>query len=579
MILYRSAKPEEITILYGSESGNAENLSKQLKDDLERRGIDCSVEAMNDVDVSDLSDMKNILFITSTAGQGEFPRNAKEFYESLSSLKKDSLKGVHYSVFGLGDHGYVYFNKAAKDLAAKLQTLGGENLLPLTLGDDRDDEKFETKYYEWLPSLYEALHAEKIVKEIPPEPKYTVHSLQPNEMKEKPFKPLRSHNLVLKKVERLTEPGYDRDIRHFEVDLTGTKVRYNIGDTLGIYPCNHKEDVDALLKDLGYHGSDLVKIEKSEMIRRTFIPSIITMNRLFTEVLDVFGRPTRRFYSMLSRFAQDPNEKAALESMMTKEGSSLVQSMIAETMTYADVLRKYPSARPSLPFLLEMIPTMKPRFYSIASSPLMNPTSIELCIVGVNWKTPSGRQRYGQCTSYLHDLKADGQTTIRAVVAPGTMKMPKETKYPIIMAGLGTGIAPFKAITEHRVSQYRAGQPMGETALFYGCRYRKEFVYSDLWKKYHDEGALTHVIPAFSREQSYKIYVQDKIRENSKLVTDYLMKQNGSFYYCGLAGKAPEAIRKGIIDAFKKETGISEDKADAYLKQMEEEGRYNLECW
>ena len=129
------------------------------------------------------------------------------------------------------------------------------------------------------------------------------------------------------------------------------------------------------------------------------------------------------------------------------------------------------------------------------------------------------------------------------------------------------------------MAQARSGIAVGETALFYGCRYRKEFVYGDLWKQYHDEGVLTHVIPAFSREQSYKIYVQDKIRENSKLVTDYLMKQNGYFYYCGLAGKAPTAIRAGIIDAFKKEAGISEDQGEEYLKEMEKEGRYNLECW
>ena len=537
------------------------------------------METMNDVSMDDLKDMENIIFITSTAGQGEFPRNAKDFYKDLSELPAGSLKGIHYCVFGLGDHGYVHFNQAAKSLASKLETLGGDCLVPIGLGDDRDDEKFETKYYEWLPSLYQALHAEHVVKDLPPTPKFSVSLSTTAKEKLKPFKPLRSHMLPLTVAKRLTPEGYDRDIRHFEVDLTGLKVKYNCGDTLAIYPQNHKEEVARLLQELDLNPSDFVKIQKSSEIRRTFIPSNTTIETLFTEVLDVFGRPTRRFYSMLSRFATDPTEKAALESMLTNEGSSLVQSLLAETVTYADVLRQFPSAKPTLPFLLEMIPTMKPRYYSIASSPLMNPTSIHLCIVGVNWKTPSGRERRGQCTSYLHDLQADGKTSIRAAVTPGTMKMPEDPRSPVIMAGLGTGIAPFKAITENRVAQARSGIAVGETALFYGCRYRKEFVYGDLWKQYHDEGVLTHVIPAFSREQSYKIYVQDKIRENSKLVTDYLMKQNGYFYYCGLAGKAPTAIRAGIIDAFKKEAGISEDQGEEYLKEMEKEGRYNLECW
>ena len=554
-------------------------MSKQLREDLERRGIDCSLEAMNDVDASDLKELENVIFITSTAGQGDFPRNAKDFYKALDELAPGSLSGLNYCVFGLGDHSYVHFNQAAKNLEAKLHSLGGECLLPLGLGDDRDEEKYETKYYEWLPSLYEKLHAEKVVKDFPPTPKYSVELSKTSQDKLKPFKPLRSHLFPLLEVKRLTPDGYDRDIRHFTIDLQGTKVKYNCGDTLGIYPQNHKEDVLQLLRDLDLSPTDFIKIQKSDQIRRTFLPSATTVETLFTEVLDVFGRPTRRFYSLLSRFATNPAEKATLESMLTEAGSPLVQSFLAETLTYADILRKFPSARPALPFLVELIPTMKPRFYSIASSPLLHPQTIDLCVVGVNWKTPSGVQRRGQCTSYLHDLKADKHTFIRGVVTPGTMKMPQDSKAPVIMAGLGTGIAPFKAITEHRVAQARSGLPMGDTTLFYGCRYRKEFVYGDLWEKYHEEGVLTHVIPAFSREQSYKIYVQDKIRENSKLVTDYLMNQGGYFYYCGLAGKAPAAIRAGIIDAFKKETGMSEDKGEEYLKQMEKEGRYNLECW
>ena len=122
---------------------------------------------MNDVDASDLKELENVIFITSTAGQGDFPRNAKDFYKALDELAPGSLSGLNYCVFGLGDHSYVHFNQAAKNLEAKLHSLGGECLLPLGLGDDRDEEKYETKYYEWLPSLYEKMHAEKVVKDFP----------------------------------------------------------------------------------------------------------------------------------------------------------------------------------------------------------------------------------------------------------------------------------------------------------------------------------------------------------------------------------------------------------------------------
>ena len=591
-------RPEEVLLLYGSQSGNAENLTKQLKEDLERRGIECEMEAMNDVDVDDLKDKEAVIFLTSTAGQGEFPSNAKDFYTSLTSIQdKSYLKGLNFSVFGLGDHGYVYFNKAAKDLSNQLNALGATSLTPEALGDDRDDEKFETKYYEWLPALYESLHCQEVLVDSPPVSHYTATVSSTLEGKLKPFKPLRSHIFPLINTHRLTEEGYDRDIRHFEIDLTGTKVKYNLGDTLGIYPQNPASEVDKLLRDLGLNGADFVKIQKSEEIRRTFLPAQTTIQTLFTEVLDVFGRPSRRFYSMLSRLATDPAERSLLQSIMTKNGAAVLKEFSSETVTYADLLRQFRSAKPDLSLLLDLIPVMKPRYYSIASSPLMNPSSIQLCIVGVDWTTPKGVERHGQCTHYLRglpspivngqlvptnanaDSNANEKVTIRAAVAPGTMQMPPKTECPVIMAGLGTGIAPFKAITENRVAQARAGNPMGETILFYGCRYKKEFVYSDLWEAYEKEGVLTHVIPAFSREQSYKIYVQDRIRENAKLVSDALVKKGGYFYYCGLAGRAPAQIREGLRDAIAQTEGWTGEKAEEYLVQMEKEGRYNLECW
>ena len=538
------------------------------------------MECMNDVSVEDLKDMNTVLFLTSTAGQGEFPSNAKDFYTSLSAINEsDYLKGLNVGVFGLGDHGYVHFNKAAKDLASKLTALGASSLTPAMYGDDRDEEKFETKFYEWLPSLYGALHCEKVLHEEPPTPHYTVSLPNTPHGKAKPFKPLRSHLLPLKETRRLTPADYDRDIRHFAFDLTGTKVKYNVGDTLGVYAQNDPQRVSELLTKLGLTGNEFVSVKKSEEIRRSLIPSQTDVRTLFTEVLDVFGRPTRRFYNLLSRLATDPKERQVLESVMTNEGAALLKEFSSESLTYADILSKFPSAKPSLAMLLELVPTMKPRFYSIASSPLLSPDAIQLCVVGVDWKTPSGAQRHGQCTSYLRRLQADGKTQVRAVVSPGTMQLPEKAETPVIMAGLGTGIAPFKAITEHRVGQARAGEKVGNTILFYGCRYRKEFVYGDLWEQYEKEGVLSHVIPAFSREQSYKIYVQDRIRENAKLVADSLVKEGGYFYYCGLAGRAPAQIRQGLIDALKKAEGMSEDKADAYLTQMEKDGRYNLECW
>lgn len=618
---FSAVSPKSATILFGSEMGTTEGAAKQLQDDLSIRGIRSNIVAMNDLEMKEIPSLETVFCLISTAGDGEFPSNSKEFYDRLCNQSNTQLfKGIRFSVFGLGDSHFTHFNVAAKQIYSKLKELGGEPLTDVFLGNDRDPERYETQYYNWTPELFRVLNCETITSNSPPQPNYSVTLTDslPQDSKLKEFKPAHSYRIQLVSVERLTTEDYDRDIRHMELDISNTRMRYEVCDTLAIYHQNPVEKVQQFLNQYHMDPHQYVSIVKDESVRRSILPTMTTVSTLFSEVLDVFGPVNRRFLSVLSRFAKDESQRRELQLLMSFGGSEQLKHILQEHTSYADILMKYNSCRPSLEYLIDMIPTVKPRLYSIASSPLMHPKQIHLCVVGVDFKTPSGVEVHGQCTEYLRSLsvspsavgssssssttsspsssatttttttksksKSSGSSKsqgplILAAVNSGTMHLPETTTTPIIMAGLGTGISPLKAITEHRVSQARKGEKVGGNALFYGCRYRKEFVYEGLWKKYHEEGVLTHVIPAYSREQAHKVYIQDKIVENSAMVVDYLINQSGYYYYCGLAGKPPQQIREGIIKAIHKEKGWSEEKADSYIETMIKEGRYNMEGW
>jgi len=253
--------------------------------------------------------------------------------------------------------------------------------------------------------------------------------------------------------------------------------------------------------------------------RKQPLPPVVTVGQLFTEVLDVFGKPPRRFYETLQMAAKEGSERAELEFLLSKEGKDKLKKLQKETVTYADLMQMFPSSHLSLEYLLDHVPRIKPRLYSIASSHEMHKDSVHLCIVKDDWVTPSGKQRHGLCTRYLAGLSlgstpdlVSGKMNAAGITIPDTHSL------PCVMVGLGTGIAPFRAMVEDREVARIRGETVGPMALFFGARYRRtDFTYGDEFEDYHSsgKGILTLLSTAFSRDQEHKIYVQDRIGRNS----------------------------------------------------------------
>lgn len=371
---------------------------------------------------------------------------------------------------------------------------------------------------------------------------------------------------------RLTPDDYVRNVFHIDFDISGTGLTYGIGDALGVYGHNDPEQVTEFLEMMQLQKDDIV----SRPGQHKGQEEMRTVEQYFTQVLDVFGRPSRRFYSALAEFAVDEKQKKKLELLASPEGGAAFKKRVRAYTTFADLFKEFTSARPPLRALLAMIPDIKPRHYSIASSQNMHPNAVHLLVVLVSWETPAGDTRFGQATRYLANLKEGQGCTV--CVKPSVMKLPENPMAPIIMAGLGTGMAPFRAFIEERAYQLSQGIAVGPITLYFGSRYRsKEYLYGDELEAYHHSGLLTHLRCAFSRDGPKKVYIQHLIQEDLNYVYKYLGQDEGTFYLCGPtwpAGDVQDAIESSFT-----QRGFSETEAKDAIKDLKESERYILEVY
>ncbi|KAJ3082072.1 hypothetical protein HK102_001940 [Quaeritorhiza haematococci] len=374
---------------------------------------------------------------------------------------------------------------------------------------------------------------------------------------------------------RLTPETYDRNVFHMEMDITGTGLKYDIGEALGVHGHNDLEEVKKFLDFYGLgDGRDVVSIERRVDSKKRV--EVRTVSQIFTQLLDIFGKPGKKFYQSLMHYAKDPKERLELAHLISTEGAEDFRKLSEEeTVTYAGLLERFPSAHPSVSDLIRLVPHIKPRHYSIASSMNMHPDSVHLLVVLVNWTTPSGASRTGQCTRYLSQLPINSSLVV--TIKSSVMKLPPSPMQPVIMAGLGTGMAPFRAFIEERAYQKSLGIPVGPMILYFGSRHRAmEYLYGEELEAYHADGTLTHLRLAFSRDQKKKVYIQHKLDEDSEVVKEYMLEREGAFYLCGPTWPVPD-VKDALVKAFGGVLG--KVKAEEYLEDLKEEERYILEVY
>ncbi|SCU97704.1 LADA_0H07778g1_1 [Lachancea dasiensis] len=393
----------------------------------------------------------------------------------------------------------------------------------------------------------------------------------------RPDLPVNNYVVKVKENRRVTPADYDRYIFHIEFDITNTGLTYGIGEALGVHARNNQQLVRQFLKSYGLNEEDIVQVPNKEDQRYLENRTVL---QAFTDCLDIFGKPPKAFYQSLLEFASNDEEKKKLEHLVSAAGAvELKKFQDVEYYTYADIFELFPSARPSLSDLVRIIAPLKRREYSIASSQRMHPNEVHLLIVIVDWVDNKGRKRFGQASKYLSELPVGSELVVS--VKPSVMKLPPSTEQPVIMSGLGTGLAPFKAIVEEKLWQKQQGHKIGKVYLFMGSRHkREEYLYGELWEAYKAAGVITHIGAAFSRDQPHKIYIQDKIRESLQDLKTAMVDETGSFYLCGPTWPVPDITQalKDILQAAADEQG-KKVNLDEAIEELKESSRYILEVY
>lgn len=386
-----------------------------------------------------------------------------------------------------------------------------------------------------------------------------------------------THTVHVKENRRLTPPSYERNIFHIEFDLGDTGMKYEIGEALGVHAENDEVEVQEFIKFYKLDPEEIVEVPTRED------PTVVenrTVYQSLMQNIDIFGRPAKRFYEALADFADDPNEGKELRALGGPEGAlEFKRRAEVDTVTYADILLEFPSAHPSFHDIVRIINPMKRREYSIASCQKVTPNSVALMIVVVGWVDPHGRGRFGQATRFLNKLKVGAEVVVS--VKPSVMKLPPNSTQPLIMAGLGTGLAPFRAFVQHRAWEKQQGKEIGSVLLYMGSRHqREEYCYGEEWEAYQDSGIITLLGRAFSRDQPQKIYIQDRMRQTMSDIIQAYLKEDGAFYLCGPTWPVPD-VTNVLEDAIANNAKINGRKIDPRkeIDRLKEESRYVLEVY
>lgn len=377
---------------------------------------------------------------------------------------------------------------------------------------------------------------------------------------------------------RLTPPSYDRNVFHLELDTAGTGLKYEIGEAIGIHGWN---DTAEILEFCSWYGLDPDAVVSFPNPEQAGTVESRTVFQLLQQNIDLFGRPGKAFYAELSKIATSRAEQMTLKFISAPEGAELFKKLAeGETVTYADILYRYRTARPSIEELVGLIPEIKPRHYSIASSQKAVGDKVELLIVTVDWINSKGSPRFGQCTRYLAALAPGSKVTVS--IKPSVMKLPPDDKQPIIMAGLGTGAAPFRAFMQHRAWQRSQGIDVGPLLYYFGSRYRsQEYLYGEEIEAYIASGIISHAGLAFSRDGKDKMYIQHKMSQDKELLSKLLLGKGSEaayFYLCGPTWPVPD-VYEALVGALTENGGMERKGAEEFIEDLKEEERYVLEVY
>ncbi|WP_195536208.1 assimilatory sulfite reductase (NADPH) flavoprotein subunit [Bacillus paralicheniformis] len=543
---------KEVTILFGSQTGNAQGLAENAAKTLTERGFQVTVSAMSDFKPNQLKKLKNLLIVVSTHGEGDPPDNALSFHEFLHGRRAPKLDDFRYSVLALGDTSYEFFCQTGKEFDQRLGELGGTRLHPRVDCDLDYDEPAAA----WLEGVISSLNEgqEQGASSAPAQTAApqaaggeTVYS------RKNPFRAEVLENL------NLNGRGSNKETRHLELSLEGSGLTYEPGDALGIFPENDPELVDMLLAELKWDPNATVTVDQGENL---------SLKEALTSYYEITVL-TKKFIQQAAELIA--NEK--LRELVAQENADQLKAYIAgrDLIDFVQDFGPIAVAPQDFVSILRKIP---PRLYSIASSFAANPDEVHLTIGAVRYNT-HGRDRKGVCSVLCAERLQPGDTLPVFIQPNKNFKLPENPEAPIIMVGPGTGVAPFRSFMQEREE---TGAP-GKSWMFFGDQhFVTDFLYQTEWQKWLSDGVLTKMDVAFSRDTEEKVYVQHRMLEHSKELFEWL-EEGATFYVCGDKNNMAKDVQNALLEIIEKEGGKSREEAEAYLAEMKKQKRYQRDVY
>jgi sulfite reductase (NADPH) flavoprotein alpha-component len=592
------AKTESLLVMYGSQTGSAEQLAKRLARDAGRRGFTPRIMDMNAFTAVDFTSEQRLIIVTSTWGDGDPPDNALAFWQYLNSDAAPKLRQLSFCVLALGDKNYANFCGAGKKFDERLEQLGARRFHPRA----DCDVDYEPTAKAWIEDLWPALERTPVLPDpssvaaplvlantVPglrradstaeggrsslvvsaglPE---TVSSNEEEAGLGEPPSPAREpralpgsrdHPFPARLITNrlLNLPGSTKDTRHFEISLEDSRITYEVGDALGVMPVNCPMLVDEILQTLNRDGEEAVKApDASEISLRVALLRHCQITQPPAPLVQTIAE--RADAGELTRLL-DPANRVELDRYLY--GREVI-----------DLLREFPAAQFSPAEFVECLRKLQPRLYSISSSPKAHVGEVHLTVAQVRYES-HGRRRKGVCSTFLAE-RVDDETRVPVFVqCSHGFRLPQNGGTPIIMIGPGTGIAPFRAFLEER----RAVGARGRNWLFFGDqRQACDFFYREEIEGLLADGTLTQLDTAFSRDQPQKIYVQQRMREHARQFWAWL-DDGAHIYVCGDARRMAKDVDDALHEIIQIGAGKSREQAGEYVARLKMEKRYQRDVY
>ncbi|MGE6599459.1 bifunctional cytochrome P450/NADPH--P450 reductase [Bacillus proteolyticus] len=565
-----------LLVLHGSNMGTAEGIARELVDIALSKGFAAQAASL-DSHAGNLP-KKGVVLIISASYNGNPPDNAKKFVEWLEKASEHEVKGVHYAVFGCGDKSWATtYQKVPFFIDEQLAIKGAERLTERGEGDASDD--FEEAYEEWREQLWNDVADHfKLDIEGSETSAFTLSIKFVDSVAETNLaKMYPTFTTKTVKNEELQQPCSSRSTRHLEISLPNN-VTYKEGDHLGVIPRNYPELVNRVLSRFQLNGSDYIRLT-GDNTKLVHLPlnRTVSINELL-QFVELQEPVTRNQLRAMAAKTVCPPHKIELEALL--ETRVYKEQVLSRRLTMLELLERYPACEMEFSNFIELLPALRPRYYSISSSPRVNDQKLSITVGVVEDNAWSGNGKYrGIASTYLAQLKEGDSITCFISNSQSGFELPKNPKTPIIMVGPGTGIAPFRGFLQARKSMKINGESLGEAHLYFGCRSPKEdYLYQEELGQTQKEGIVA-LHTAFSRMKDQpKIYVQHLIKQDAENVIN-LLNQGAHLYICGDGREMAPDVENTLIKSYADIYNVSEPEARAWLQQLEENLYYSKDVW